>query len=84
MHDDAEYMFYIDTVMHAVTNLKVGHSPIAEVDRVVRVCLDGTGVTSNCTIKVSRLECFICLCFEILCLSWVPGAFAVTWTCTTT
>ena len=60
------------------TNLEVSHSPIADVDRVLRISLNCTRVTSNCTIKVSSLECFICLRFEALCLRWVPCAFAVT------
>ena len=65
-------------------HLEVGHSPVAEVYRIVRIGLDCPRVTSNCTVKVSMLERFIGLGFELLCLRGVPCAFAATWTCTVT
>ena len=76
----------IQRFVHATcveTNLEISHSPIAEVDRVLRISRDCTRVTSNCTIKVPSLECFICLCFEALCLRWVACVSAITWTCQT-
>ena len=59
------------------TDLEIGHGPVAEVYRVVGVCLDCTRVTSNSPIKVSSLESFICLGFATLCLRqicWTPVA----------
>ena len=63
------------------TCLEVGHSPIAKVYWVVRICLDGPRVPSNRPIKVSTLERFVSLGFKALSSRGIPCAFAATYTC---
>lgn len=46
-----------------MANLEVSHGPIAEVDRVATICLNGPRIASDCTIKVPSLESFIGLGF---------------------